>query len=370
MSDETRFGRFRLVERRAVGGMGEVWHAVIDGPRGFEQSVILKRIRPEHAADPQFVAMLGAEARVCARLDHPAIVRVFEFGEVAGEYYLAMELVDGWNLTDVLAGFRRAGRVVPVPFVCHVGAEIADALAYAHALADDDGHPFGLVHRDVSPGNLMITRQGAVKLVDFGVHTIRDRRADEQTAVGVLRGTLAYMSPEQADGRPVDHRSDVFSLGVVLYEALTGVRLFRAPGDLETLRRVRDASVAAPSSSRPDLDPRLDRLLLAMLARSPDARPSTCAEVARELRNHRAGLDAARVRELLADLELPGIAAAPGPMRPTTQPLVPDATRGRRTWLWAALITLACSLPYAMPSRCGARHADDAPAIKDAAPPR
>lgn len=371
MVDAAHFGRFRLVERRAVGGMGEVWHAVVAGPRGFETSVVLKRVRPEHAADPGFVAMLAAEARVCARLDHPGIVKVYEFGEVAGEHYIAMELVDGWDLYEILAAFERDGRVPPVAFLCHVGAELADALAYAHALTDDGGHPLGFVHRDVSPGNVMITRHGAVKLVDFGVHTIRDRRIEERTAVGVLRGTLAYMSPEQADGQTVDHRSDVFSLGSVLYEALTGHRLFRVPSDLETLRRVREAVVPAPSTHRADLDPRLDRILLTMLARSPADRWPSCDEVARALRPFalEAGVDAARIRELLSGLDLEGVDKIRSAERRETQPLMPAAPPGRAVWLWAALLTAAIAAPYAFPG-CNAPHSHGAVVTPDAATPK
>jgi serine/threonine protein kinase len=363
MADATHFGRFRLVERRAVGGMGEVWHALVEGPRGFSTSVVLKRVRPEFAADPGFIAMLAAEARVCARLDHPGIVKVYEFGEVAGEHYLAMELVDGWDLYDILAAFEKAGRLPPVGFLCHVGAELADALAYAHALADEDGHPFGIVHRDVSPGNVMITRQGVVKLVDFGVHTIRDRRADERTAVGVLRGTLSYMSPEQADGQEVDRRSDVFSLGSVLYEALTGQRLFRAPSDLETLRRVREAVVAPPSAHRRDVDPRLDPILLTMLARSPLERWANCDEVARALRPfaQEAGVDAAWVRELLGSLDLAGGETIRSTARQQTLPLMPSVAPGRSVWLWAVLLTAAIAAPYAIPA-CHAPSGSRAPA--------
>lgn len=365
MSDATHFGRFRLVERRAVGGMAEVWRAVVEGPRGFATNVVLKRLRPEYTADPAFVAMLAAEARVCARLDHPAIVKVYEFGEVSGEYYLAMELVDGWDLYDILGAFQRARRPLPVPLVCHLGAELADALAYAHAITDEHGRPFGLVHRDVSPGNVMITRQGAVKLVDFGVHTIRDRRVEERTAVGVLRGTLSFMSPEQADGQSVDRRSDLFSLGSVLYEALTGHRLFRADSDLETLRRVREAVVPPPSKFRPDLDPRLDQILLAMLARLPAERWATCDDVARELRPfaQEAGIDAARVRELLGGLDL----ASDEPIRTerkATQPLMPSAPPRRSVWLWAALLTAAVAMPYAIP----ACHSSQQTGVTPAAP--
>ncbi|MDB4954668.1 MAG: putative serine/threonine protein kinase [Myxococcales bacterium] len=351
MTDATHFGRFRLVERRALGGMGEVWHAVVEGARGVATNVVLKRVRPEYAADPGFVAMLAAEARVCARLDHPGIVKVYEFGEVAGEHYLAMELVDGWDLYDILAAFERVGRVPPVAFICQVGAELADALAYAHAITDEQGRPFGLVHRDVSPGNVMITRQGAVKLVDFGVHTIRNRSADERTAVGVLRGTLSFMSPEQADGQPVDRRSDVFSLGSVLYEALTGHRLFRAASELETLRRVREAVVVPASTYRRDLDPRLDRILLAMLARSPLERWASCDDVARELRPfaQEAGIDAASVRELLGGLDLAG-GDTIRTVRQETQPLMPSAPATRAVWLWAALLTALIAMPYAIPA--------------------
>jgi serine/threonine-protein kinase len=366
MTDATQhFGRFRLVERRAVGGMAEVWHAVVEGPRGFATSVVLKRLRPEYTRDPAFVAMLAAEARVQARLDHPSIVKVYEFGEVAGEHYLAMELVDGWDLYDILAAFERAGRTVPVAFVCHLGAEVADALAYAHAITDEHGRPFGLVHRDVSPGNVMVTRQGAVKLVDFGVHTIRDRRADERTAVGVLRGTLSFMSPEQADGQTVDRRSDVFSLGSVLYEALTGHRLFRAEGELETLRLVREAVVPPPSKFRPDLDPRIDRILMTMLARSPGERYASCDDVARELRPF-AGIDATAVRELLVGLDLVS-GDTSRTARVGTQPLMPSAPRGSAVWLWAALIAAAIALPYAIP----ARRSQHAPTVMPvaAAPP-
>jgi eukaryotic-like serine/threonine-protein kinase len=351
VAEDGQFGRFRLIERLGVGGMGEVWHARLESSRGIETSLVLKRVRPEYATDPAFIAMLAAEARVCARLDHPAIVKVYEFGEVAGQYYLAMEMVDGWNLGNVLDAFASSGRLPPVELVCHLGAELADALAYAHTLTDDRGHPYGLVHRDITPGNVMITRQGAIKLVDFGVHTIRDRRAEERTATGTLRGTISYMSPEQADGRQVDHRSDVFSLGVLLYEALTGHQMFRSAFPLETLRRVREAEVAPPSSLRAGLDPRLDRLLLAMLARSPADRCASCDEVGRTLRPlaHAAGVDAAAVRALLGGLPLTGGETIRGRERAATQPQPLSPSRGRRAWLIAALITAGIALPYAIP---------------------
>jgi serine/threonine protein kinase len=357
-----RFGRFRLIERRGGGGMGEVWHAIVDGPRGFEQSVVLKRLRREHTEDPAFVAMLAAEARVCARLDHPGIVKVFEFGVVDGQHYLAMELVDGWTLSEIADACARAGRAVPVGFLAHVAREVAEALAYAHTLADERGYPLGLVHRDVNPSNIMVTRQGRVKLLDFGVHTIRDRLPDERTVAGALKGTLAYMSPEQAQGKAVDGASDLFSLGVVLHEGLTGRRLFRAPSDAETLERVRAAEVASPRLARPDLDPRFERLVMQLLARTPAERPAGAAAVAEELRalTRDLGVDATSVRELLGSLALDDAIEPLGAPGARTQRLVPTEIGGS-PWLWATIVTALCAAPFALP-RCASHERARPPA--------
>ena len=355
MVTRARFGRFRLVERRASGGMGEVWHAIVDGPRGFEQSIVLKRLRREHDEDPELVAMLAAEARVCARLDHPGIVKVFEFGQVDGQHYLAMELVQGWTLTEVFDAYAQARRAVPIMLLCHVAREVAEALAYAHALTDERGFALGLVHRDVTPSNIMVTRQGSVKLLDFGVHTIRDRLPDERTRAGAVKGTLAYMSPEQAGRLPVDGRSDLFSLGVVLHEGLTGRRLFRAASDDETLERVRRAEVAPPSSLRPDVPVAVDRLVLRLLAAEPAHRHRDAGELADELRTltRHLGVDASWVREQLAELELTEplgpLVVLPGSR---TRQMVPSSPV-RSPWLIALSITALVALPYAL-HRCPA----------------
>ena len=349
--------------------MGEVWHAVVDGPRGFEQSVVLKRLRRDLDDDPALVAMLSAEARVGARLDHPGIVKVLEFGQAEGQHYLAMELVDGWTLEEIFDVCARAGEAVPVQLVYHVAREVSEALAYAHALTDDRGYPLGLVHRDVNPSNVMLTRLGGVKLLDFGVHTIRDRLPDERTVAGMVKGTLAYMSPEQASGQAVDGRSDLFSLGVVLHEALTGRRLFRAGDDAATLERVRAAVVPSPSSVRPDLDASFERLLMRLLAAAPADRPAHAEEVAAELRelSRRTGADTAWVREWLAELDLgetPPPALAAGAR---TQRLVPSST-DRSAWWWAAIVTALVALPFALP-RCPAGTPARALSVDAAVPP-
>jgi serine/threonine-protein kinase len=339
----SRFGRYTLVERRGGGGMGEIWHARLDGPRGFARSVVLKRLRREHTGDAALVAMLSAEARVGARLDHPGIVKVFEFGEVDGEHYLAMELIDGWTLAEVVEACDRTGRTLPLALVCHVGAALADALAYAHALTDEAGHPLGLVHRDVNPANVMLTRQGGTKLLDFGVHTIRDRWPDERTESGAIKGTLAYMSPEQAEGASLDHRSDLFSLGVVLHEAATGRRLFRVGGDSETLAHLRAAPIPAPSALRRELDGRFDKVILRLLAREPRERYPDAGQLAAELRGI-ATADDARLRDFLAELEL-GAALPQHRLQRGTARLLPSPP-GLGPWLAAALITAAVTWPY------------------------
>jgi serine/threonine protein kinase len=345
-----RFGRYRLVQRLGVGGTAEIWRAVVTGSRGVEHSVIIKRLRPELARDPVFTEMLAAEARISSRLDHPAIVKVFESGEAAGELYLAMEVVDGWELSEVHDRARRRRRPLSVGLVCHVVAEVADALAYAHALVDEQGRPLHAVHRDINPGNIMLTRQGAVKLVDFGMARFGDRDPDEATATGIRKGTPAYMSPEQADGLDIDHRTDVFSLGIVLHEGLTGRRLFRGATALDTLRRVREADVVAPSTLTTGIGAELDAIVMGMLAADRDDRHADCADLARSLRaiarRHQA--DAAALRDALSELHLERPVGPAPVQRQATARFDPDAPV-RRPWLLAGAITALIASPYAIP---------------------
>jgi len=246
--------------------------------------VVLKRILPHLSSNPKFVKMFLAEARVSALLHHPAIVQVNDLGEVNGEYFLAMEYVDGLDLVSVLRTASETERPMPPGVACHVALALADALAYAHALAGPDGRPLEIVHRDVSPSNVMVTAQGAVKLLDFGIARVAGQARDEQTRTGTLKGKISYMSPEQADGRKnIDRRSDVFALGIVLWECLTAQRLFRGEDDMETLRLIRECQVWPPSSVRPEIDPALDAVVMKMLGRTPESRYQTCDEVAAAL---------------------------------------------------------------------------------------
>jgi serine/threonine-protein kinase len=276
------FGKYQLVERLGRGGMAEVWKARMVGPAGFQRTLVVKRILPELAEDPQFVAMFVSEARLSARLNHVNIVHVFELGEAEGEYYLAMEYVHGHTLTAVMRNLALRG-LPPPGFGAMVVRDLCRALAYAHALTDDNGEPLRLVHRDVSPANVMIGFDGGVKLFDFGIAKALAEVNEVKTQTGTLKGKLGYMAPELLDGRDFDHRSDLFSVGVLLHETLTGRRLFKGAHDLQTLQLIRQARVAPPSTVNPEVPPELDAICLRALARDPDERYQTGDELAAAL---------------------------------------------------------------------------------------
>ena len=277
------FGRYVLLDDLGRGGMAVVSRAVIAGPRGFSRTVVIKRILAEYAQQASFVNMLATEARLVAMLRHPAIVQVHEFGEVDGEYFLAMEHVDGTDLLQLMKTIAGRKLKLPVGAACHLVTEVARALAYAHALTDPDGRPLEIVHRDISPSNIMVTPLGEVKLLDFGIAKAAAHVRDEHTTTGTLKGKISYLSPEQADGLPVDRRSDLFALGIVFHECLTMQRLFRGQSDFETMRLIREARVSPPSLVVPEIPPELDGVVLKMLARDPNDRYASCDELLADL---------------------------------------------------------------------------------------
>src|SRR5215831_6830087 len=220
------FARYRLVERIGHGGMATVYRATIAGPAGFARDIVVKMMLPQLADNPAFVEMFMDEAKLAARLAHPNIAQVLELGIVEGTVFIAMEYVDGIDLAELLAQMAEKDSRLPVPATCFIVREIVDALAYAHTSQS-------LVHRDVSPSNVMLGRDGSVKLVDFGIAKLIDEgTACGRTQTGTLKGKYGYMAPEQAAGRPVDTRTDVFAAGIVLHELLTGRRLFKGDSDL------------------------------------------------------------------------------------------------------------------------------------------
>jgi serine/threonine protein kinase len=274
----TRIGKYVVREKIAEGGMAEIFLGSASGPGGFEKDVVLKQIRGYLSRDPQFVEMFIAEARLASRFNHPNIVQIFDFGQHADSYYLAMEYVPGYSLWDVRRRAKELFVPMPATLVGHLGAEIARGLHYAHRLTVD-GAPLGLVHRDVTPHNILLSMNGAVKLADFGIA----RAGAKSTAPGVLKGKLAYMAPEQARGEEVDARTDVFALGIVLWEMLTGGRLFDAENDIATLRAVQERAIAPPRRLNPELPEALDPIVMKALERDPANRHPTAQALERAL---------------------------------------------------------------------------------------
>jgi serine/threonine protein kinase len=268
------FGKYQLLRKIASGGMGQVFLALEKGT-GFERLVVLKLILPHLAEDEEFLSMFLEEARLVARLAHPNLITILDLTEIDSRYCLAMEYVQGEDVRRLEKYARTQGKPLPVGLALRIIAEAAAGLDYAHQARDAQGKPLRLVHRDVSPQNILVGFDGGVKVIDFGV--AKAAGSTSQTATGVLKGKYPYMSPEQANGLHVDARSDLFALGVVLWELITGRRLFKSESDLMTLRLVRDCQVPPPSQLNPKLPPGLDELVLKALCPSPDGRFPDCA---------------------------------------------------------------------------------------------
>jgi eukaryotic-like serine/threonine-protein kinase len=278
-----RLGRFQIVGRLATGGMAEVYLGLSGELPGFRTLVVVKRILPHLASNRQFIRMFLDEARLAALLDHPNVVRIIEVGHDGEEYFLAMELVQGKPLSAVLRKASRERRPPSAALSAYVLAQAARGLGYAHALTDGDGRPLGVVHRDVSPQNVLISFEGAVKLIDFGVARAFGRVA--QTSPGGLKGKIEYMSPEQASAEEIDHRADVFALGVVLWEVLTGRRLYRRETELATMRAILDDAIPRPSQVAV-VPPELDAVVMRALRKHRDARFASAHEMASALERY------------------------------------------------------------------------------------
>ncbi len=277
-----QFGRYELGERIAKGGMAEVFAARHFGAEGFVKSVAIKRILSHYCEDIEFVRLFINEATLAAELHHGNIVQIHDFDHVDGSYYIAMELVAGRDLRRVLLTADAAGRRMPVSMGVHVVAECLKGLVAAHELCDEGGAPLGIVHRDLSPHNMLVSYAGEVKLTDFGIAKAATRGHDTES--DVIRGKLPYMSPEQVQGLELDQRSDLFSLGIVLWELVTGERLYgHAHGD-GLLMEVAEARVGDPAERNASVSPGLREVILRLLNRDPEKRYSTAREALSALR--------------------------------------------------------------------------------------
>ena len=268
---DARFGRYDVVAHLASGGMAEVFLARASGDGGFSRHLVIKAMRPSPGLDGTFARMFLDEARLAATLHHQHIAQVFDLGTADdGSYYLVMEYVHGETLRSVVATARARGLTLPAGFAVAVGAAMANALQYAHERCDERGRPLGIVHRDVTPANILVGHDGAVKLIDFGIAKAAARTSQTQT--GVVKGKAGYMAPEQVLTQPLDARTDVFALGIVLYELTTLERLFAGASDFEAAQRCVDCVVPRPSDVRPGFPPALEAVLLTALAREPGQR--------------------------------------------------------------------------------------------------
>jgi hypothetical protein len=273
----TEFGDYVLRERIGAGGMAEIFLASQQGIEGFEKRLVIKRILPTLSDDEQFVRMFIEEAKLCVALRHRNIVQVYDLGEIEQQYFIAMEYVDGRDLLKTLAACGRKKIGFPTDIALFIVMEVLKGLEHAHRLKSSDGRPLGIIHRDVSPSNVLLSFDGEVKIGDFGIAKATTR---EKTATGILKGKFGYMAPEQVTGAPIDHRADIFAVGILLYELLTGHRLFAGKNDLAVLERVRDAVIEPPPRKyRPDLDARLEAIVHRALARRPDERFQSASEL-------------------------------------------------------------------------------------------
>lgn len=297
-------GRYLLHTRLGVGGMAEVWLARQEGPAGFSKNLVVKKILPHLADDKLFIEMFLNEARLAARLNHPNVVQIFELGEDEGRYFMVMEFIAGRNLRAIHRDQIAAGKLIPVRVLAHLLIGVCEGLHYAHELCDDSGVPLKMVHRDVSPDNILVTFEGQAKVVDFGIAKAVAQATMART--GTLLGKFSYMSPEHAMGEPLDRRTDIYALGVVLYELLAGTTPFQSTNELAVLKAI----VSDPPPSLAAIRPDVPKALIAIVERAmakeqenrfPDARsmgqalaawlrscpePTSTAEVADFMNSH------------------------------------------------------------------------------------
>jgi serine/threonine protein kinase len=270
--------RYRITERVAAGGMAEVFRGVAESMRGFKKNIAIKRILPSLTKNKKFVAMFLDEARLSLALQHANIVQVFDIGHSEDTYFIVMEFVDGVDLKAVLDWRRRIGRRIPIAHSLYMALEICKGLSYAHDLPNPEtGAPMGIVHRDISPPNVLISKQGEVKVVDFGLAKATSQV--EITDPGVVKGKMSYLSPEAARGEEVDSRADIFAVGILMYEMLTGKRLFYGETDYQTVELVRNAKIPPIKPQNPQVEPELEDIVRKALAKRKEDRYQNANDV-------------------------------------------------------------------------------------------
>jgi serine/threonine protein kinase len=273
-----------LLDRISVGGMAEVFKAKSYGVEGFEKIIAIKRILPTMGEDRDFIKMFIDEAKIAGQLAHANICQIFELGRIDGSHFIAMEYIWGKDLLQIQNRVRKVKQHIPVPLACFAIAKVLEGLDYAHRKRDPLGRPLEIVHRDCSPQNVLVSYEGEVKVIDFGIAKATSRNS--RTMAGVLKGKFGYMSPEQVRGLPLDRRSDIFALGTMLYECLTGERLFQGETDFSTLEKVRNVDIQAPRAVNPEIPEAVEKVLLKALAKDVDDRYQWCSEMLADLQQY------------------------------------------------------------------------------------
>ncbi|HSA58198.1 MAG TPA: serine/threonine-protein kinase [bacterium] len=324
------FGQYQLLEKIAQGGMAEIFRGRALDAQGLERPVVIKRILPHIAASPEFVEMLVDEAKIAVMLSHGNIAQIYDLGKVADDYFIVMEYVEGKTLSQIMKRLKTQGKLMPVAYAAYVCREIASALDYMHRKTDDEGNLLHIVHRDISPQNAILSTAGTIKIIDFGIAKAKTKVST--TDSGVLKGKFAYMSPEHAEGLKLDHRTDIFSLGVILFELLTGTRLFKGKTNMETVKRVKKAKVPAPSGIRSAIPKSLDRIVLKALQKDRNKRYQSAHDLLQDLTKflvvHFPDFSPRELVSYLPSL-FPEISPPEKPTRENT-PLVPHEAEGLR----------------------------------------
>ncbi|MEO6951992.1 MAG: protein kinase [Polyangia bacterium] len=277
----TPFGKYVLLERVSVGGMAEVFKAKAFGVEGFEKILAIKCILPSMADDADFIEMFIDEAKICGQLNHANICQIFELGRVAESHFIAMEFVWGKDVLQMQNRFRKLRQKMKPEMAAYIVSKICEGLDYAHKKKDAQGRPLGIIHRDISPQNILVSYEGELKVIDFGIAKAASRSS--KTQAGVLKGKFGYMSPEQVRGLPLDRRSDIFAIGTILYELLTAERLFYGESDFETLEKVRNVDVPPPTTVNPSIPKQLERIIMRALSKDVEGRYQWAAEMAEDL---------------------------------------------------------------------------------------
>lgn len=364
-----RFGKYYLLERIAVGGMAEIYKARLYGVDGFIKNMVVKQILPQYARHQQFIQMFVDEAKICSQLQHGNIVPVYELGQIDGVYFISMEEVDGKNLGELLDAGLDENDPLSIPHALYIACEILAGLDYAHRKNDEQGNPLRIVHRDVSPQNILISYEGEVKIVDFGI--ARAANKVHSTQAGVIKGKFGYMSPEQAMGHDVDARSDIFAAGILLYEMLTLERLFHGGTDVVTLERVKRADVPVPSRSNPRLPAELDALVFKALARDPRDRYQSAGQLRLDLSRILYNLPEEASAQTLSEYMKRLFAAEISRRQETPQPEPPAEVKQELIRLAGRNGVAETAQPAAgpAPEAAGAELLASAPAVGDAPAP-